>query len=40
MFICFRTVEETLGRAGLCVMTKAKGVRFDFLFCGRAFRVS
>ena len=29
MFIFFRTVVETLGRAGLYVMTK--GVRFELL---------
>ena len=37
MFICFRTIEEALERAGLKVMTN--GARSE-LFCGRGLRVS
>ena len=37
MFVFFRTVVETLGRAGLYVMTK--GVRFELSFCGCGFKI-
>ena len=38
MFKFLRTVAEALGRAGLKIMTN--GVRADWLFCGRGFKVS
>ena len=38
MFIFFRIRVETLGRAGVYVITK--GVRSELLFCGRGLRVS